>query len=98
MERQPGFILSEPERRLCADQMDLMVPARQRLGQLRRHDTASANRGVTHHSDMHGLRLFKQMFAHDRLVHHHTLSKPDASQRAELGITAFDELAEARSI
>ena len=97
MEREPRFVVAEAERRLRADQMHLMAAASQRLRQLGGDDAAAANRRVTHHSDMHS-HLFKQMCAHDRLVHDDALGKPHARQRAELRIAAFDELAEARGI
>ncbi len=97
MEREARLVVAEAERRLRADEMHLVAAASQRLGQLRRHDAAAADRRVTDHPDMHAY-LFKQMCTNDRLVHHDALGKPDARQRAELRIAAFDELAEARGI
>ena len=53
MEREPGFVVAEAERRLGADQMHLMAAASERLRQLGGHDAAAADRRVTHHPDMH---------------------------------------------
>jgi hypothetical protein len=53
VEREASFVLAEPERRLRADQMHLMIPPRQRLGKLSGDDAAAADGCVAHHPDIH---------------------------------------------
>ena len=56
MKREAGLVVAETKRRLGADQVHLMIPPRQRLGQLRRHDAAAAHRRVTDQCDIHDAR------------------------------------------
>lgn len=77
MEREARLVVAKPKGRLRADEMHLVPAPGQRLGELRRHDAATADRRVTDHPDMHAY-LFKQMFTNHRLGHHDALRKPDA--------------------
>ena len=68
---------------------------RQRVRQLGGHDAAAADRGVTHHADVHG-RCFSSP---DRTTGSRTtmpFGKRDARERAELRVAALDQLSERR--
>jgi hypothetical protein len=47
------MIVAEPERRLGADDVDLVVAARELFPQLRRHGAAAADRRITDDADVH---------------------------------------------
>ena len=53
-ERQPRHAGAPPERRLAADDVDVMTAAGERVRQFRGDHAAAADRGVAHHPDVHG--------------------------------------------
>src|SRR6185503_18422237 len=55
VKRQPRLELAEPERRLRADEVDLVTAPGQRLAELGGDDAAAAHRGVTDDADVHEL-------------------------------------------
>ena len=54
VEGQPRDAAAPAERRIAADQMNLVAARGKRVRQLGRHDAAPANRGVADHADIHG--------------------------------------------
>ncbi len=53
VERQPRLEVSQPHRRLAADEPDFVAAARQALGELRGDDAAAADGCVTDDADVH---------------------------------------------
>ena len=53
MERQPGLIAAEPERRVAAQNVDVVPARRERLPELGRDDAAAADRRITDNADPH---------------------------------------------
>ena len=54
VKRQSGLILARPERRFGAEQVHLVPALGEALGQLRGHNPAAADRGITDNADIHG--------------------------------------------
>ena len=100
VKHEPRMERAEPERLVGADDVHLVAAIRQRLSQLGRDDAAAAHRGVTDDADIHGncgARPTGSTRASDAALgsRRRTFGEGDAGQRAELRVTAFDELLEA---
>ena len=95
VKRESLLVFAQPERRLRADHVHLVPPARQRLPELGGHDAAPANRRVADDPDVHPRSAFQQVRCQDWMPDDEPFGVRDADLRSELRVAALDELVKA---